>query len=219
MAKYSVPSLESLVTEMQQSKIGLAYFQASLVSVLKTAIQNDIQREKKQVPHMGILCLKEKYKIFMDELLSSNYSSLYLWREPIMTETHFCFSSVDLWGLQVCQYGHICAAKHPLLAEKAESQCPSTWLPSMAYSTPIFEGIAGRYMWNALKHQDLSFYSKVRIKILMAFSGLPALVLYSVPLSYVQKWWDCSLSMQQRSIRQSDFVHTTHLSVFLSLNF
>lgn len=78
MAKCSVPSLESLVIEMQQSKIGSAFFQVSLVSVLETTIQNYTQRGKKQVPHVGILCLKEMYKIIMGELLSLNCSSLHL---------------------------------------------------------------------------------------------------------------------------------------------
>lgn len=82
MAKCSVPSLESLVIEMQQSKIGSAVFPSisSLSSqyhqpelYLKISIQ-----KKKQVADMGILCLKEMYKINMEELLSSNYSCLYL---------------------------------------------------------------------------------------------------------------------------------------------
>lgn len=93
---------------------------------------------------MGILCLKEMYKIIMDELLSSNYSSLYLWREPIMAETCFGFSSVHLWELPVHQYGHICAAKFRL---RRQNPNVLSWLPSVAYSTPIFEGIAGGCMW------------------------------------------------------------------------
>lgn len=50
---------------------------------------NSSIQKKKQVPHMGILGLKEMYKIIMDEFLSANYSFLHLWREPIMTETHW----------------------------------------------------------------------------------------------------------------------------------
>lgn len=57
---------------------------------------------------------------------------------------------------EVCQYGHICAAKNLLQAQKAKSKCPSTWLPSMVYSTPIFEGIAWRYMWFILWNIKIS---------------------------------------------------------------
>lgn len=146
MAKCSVPSLESLVIEMQQSKIGSAFFQVSLVSVLETTIQNYTQRGKKQVPHVGILCLKEMYKIIMGELLSLNCSSLHLWRETIMTEAHFGFSSVHLRIYQCIGMG---TSVQPSTCIRLRRQNPNalSWLPSMAYSTPIFEGIAGRYMW------------------------------------------------------------------------
>lgn len=96
---------------------------------------------------MGILCLKVMYKIIMDELQFSNYSFLYLWRESIVTETHFGFSSIHLCritGMSV--WAHLCS-QAPASGWEGKIQMSFTCLPSTAYSSPIFEGLAGRYMW------------------------------------------------------------------------
>lgn len=105
---------------------------------------------------MGIFCLKEMCKIIMDELLSSNNSFLYLWREPIMTETHFGFSSAHLRGItSMSVWAHLCMWA-PASGWEGKIQMSSTWLASMAYSTPIFEGIAGRYVWIILWNIKIS---------------------------------------------------------------
>lgn len=61
-------------------------------------------------------------------------------------------------GVHLCRITDVSvwAAKHLLHAQKAKSKCPSTWLPSMAYSTPIFEGLAGRYMGIILSNIEVS---------------------------------------------------------------
>lgn len=86
MAKCSISSLESLVIEMQQIKIGHAFFQASLVLVLKNIIRNDIQgvlfRNKSNASLGNSVSQRQVSKgdvqNSLDELLSGNYSFLHL---------------------------------------------------------------------------------------------------------------------------------------------
>lgn len=85
MAKCSISSLESLVIEMQQIKIGHAFFQASLVSFLKNTIQDDIQgilfRNKSNASHGDFVSQRQVSKgdvqNSLDELLSGNDSFLH----------------------------------------------------------------------------------------------------------------------------------------------
>lgn len=86
MAKCSISSLESLVIKMQQFKIGHAFFQASLVPVLKNTIQNDIQgvlfRKKSNASHGNSVSQRQVSKgdvqNSLDELVSGNDSFLHL---------------------------------------------------------------------------------------------------------------------------------------------
>lgn len=112
------------------------------------------------MPHMGILSLKEMYKIIMDEFLSSASSFLYLWREPIMIETHFGFSSVHLFRI-TCWYGHICAK--PSACFRLRRQNPNVlppdfppWFTPLQFLKELQGVISGSLLWNSkVSHSTL----------------------------------------------------------------